>query len=319
MRRTAFFFIFISLAAAVSCNSILDNSYGTRVRSESTATDPTSAEPDTAPDEDLPRNKSTESSDTGSPPDAPPSCPNGQHLCRGQCVDVNDPFYGCGDPSCKPCSGAHGIATCQNNVCTVHVCDPGYADCNHLAADGCEADLSKPSSCGACAAACLVDHPVCAPAGPSFQCATGCPFNAPFRCGNECVSPLSSVNHCGRCNAPCPPVEHADVTCNFGTCAFTCKPKYHRCTDQCAADSDPTSCGPTCKPCPIPKNAAATCQKDACGFACLLGFGDCNKLPADGCESNFMTDPLNCGACGKSCNGGVCTNGKCKAADGGPK
>jgi hypothetical protein len=31
----------------------------------------------------------------------------------------------------------------------------------------------------------------------------------------------------------------------------------------------------------------------------LCRFGDCNGKPEDGCEVNLMTDPNNCGACGK--------------------
>lgn len=313
--------LFVSLAAAVGCNAIFDNHPATRVRSERTATetDPTSPDESASSDDDVPASTTEEGENRVTTPDpAVPTCPVGQKECRGLCVDENDPTYGCGSNSCTPCSGVHGTATCQDRQCVMQACDPGYADCNHVATDGCEADFAKPTSCGACGTACLADRPVCAPTGPSYSCATGCPINAPFRCGAECVSPLSSVNHCGACNAACLPVEHGDVSCAMGACTFKCKPKYHKCTDKCAADTDPTSCGPTCKPCPIPPNAVATCQKDACAFACLLGFGNCNTLAADGCESNLMTDPLNCGICGRSCNGGACVNGACKAADAGP-
>src|SRR5688572_4623355 len=31
-------------------------------------------------------------------------CGPSQHICHGDCVDRDDPSYGCGDPSCSPCA-----------------------------------------------------------------------------------------------------------------------------------------------------------------------------------------------------------------------
>ena len=125
------------------------------------------------------------------------------------------------------------------------------------------------------------------------------------------------MNHCGGCNQKCPDVANSTVACNAGTCHFTCKAGYHACGAVCAQVTDPNACGPTCAICPVPANATATCPSDACNFQCNAGFGNCNANAADGCEANFASDPLNCGGCGKSCNGGTCQAGVCKAADGG--
>jgi len=305
----------IALAVGIAgCNAILDNKPGTL--DPSTPTDVTPTQPDDSGDlPEVPRRGDQPPSDSGpvDPSDGggSPPCPAGQRLCHGACVGVTDPTYGCGAPSCEPCKTAHGTPTCQANKCVVQACDKGYADCNQNPEDGCETDLSKAASCGACNAVCPASAPVCTPSGNSFQCTTGCTPEAPLLCGNECVSPLTSVNHCGGCNAKCADVEHAEVACVAGACAFTCKPSYHACAGRCVVNTDPAACGPTCAVCPIPPNAAATCQADACAFKCNVGFGNCNQDPMDGCESSFATDPLNCGGCGKSCNGGTCTNGVC--------
>jgi hypothetical protein len=51
-----------------------------------------------------------------------------------------------------------------------------------------------------------------------------------------------------------------------------------------------------------------------CGLACNAGFGNCDAMTANGCEAVFVSDPLNCGVCGKSCAGQPCVNGVCAVA-----
>src|SRR5688572_29280260 len=50
-------------------------------------------------------------------------------------------------------------------------------------------------------------------------------------------------------------------------------------------------------------------EKEA-SVVCPAGFGDCN---GDGtCETNVaQSDPNNCGACGRNCDGETCTSGVC--------
>lgn len=75
------------------------------------------------------------------------------------------------------------------------------------------------------------------------------------------------------------------------------------CNDLCVSVADPFfGCeGPTCARCDAP-NATAACKVGACGVgACVAGFGDCNALPADGCEANLQTSLEHCGGCGLAC------------------
>ncbi len=273
--------------AFVGCNSILDNQSGTLVAS----TDEAGISPEPTPDANTPPNVPPDAA--GPTPDAgpPPACPAGRHICNGVCVSLLDPGYGCGDPSCTPCPSMHSSMGCAGQKCMITACDPGYADCNAKAADGCETDLSKPATCGACNAACAAANPLCAPAGPTFQCTNGCTPANPVNCGNECVDPMTSTNHCGGCNIMCPVVTNATSQCNIGVCAFTCKPSFHACAGKCPAKTDPAACGPDCLVCPIPAGGAATCTNDVCGITC--------NAPSHVCGTKCVTnDPT---ACGPAC------------------
>lgn len=144
----------------VGCNTILDNEPGTLAYAEdASATEPPGETPsDDAGGSQLPPISGSED-DAGdaTPPDENGDCPQGQHLCQGTCVSLTDPLYGCGDPSCKPCSAAHGTSACQGRTCVVAECDPGYADCNAKPKDGCERDLtSDRHDCGACGVRCVI-------------------------------------------------------------------------------------------------------------------------------------------------------------------
>ncbi len=126
---------------------------------------------------------------------------------------------------------------------------------------------------------------------------------------------MTNPNHCGGCDQKCPVIEHGESTCQNGGCKLACKTDYRACGGKCTVVTDPNACGPSCTPCPVPPNTtAATCAADTCGYAaCSANYGNCNNNAADGCETNLQTDALNCGTCGKSCNGQTCTAGVCDA------
>lgn len=302
------------VALTGACNAILDNNAGILVTTEGAGTFPAEDSGTSTPA------PTTEPVDSGStaPIDAAtlgdgglPDCPAGQHRCNGQCVSTSDPTYGCGSPACTPCVVAHGAPACVGGACAVATCDPGFANCNANPADGCEVDLSKPATCGSCTAACPATTPVCAPVGGTYQCGTGCPPTAPTRCGDECVDLLTSANHCGTCPNVCAPVENATVACTTGVCTFTCRPDFRACGGRCTAVTDPAACGPGCVVCPPAANARPTCAADVCRFECNMGFGDCDALPANGCEANFANNPAHCGGCNRPCPSGVCNAGVC--------
>src|SRR5690349_15561385 len=49
-------------------------------------------------------------------------------------------------------------------------------------------------------------------------------------------------------------------------------------------------------------HAAAACSGGQCQpGACDPGWGDCNQMGGDGCETNLLVDPQSCTACGMAC------------------
>lgn len=155
--------------------------------------------------------------------------------------------------------------------------------------------------------------------GPAM-CSTGrgdCNESAADGCETDLTN---SKDHCGACDAACPGVPSANVTCQSGKCVNTC----FLGTGDCDGDTkngcetntneDPKNCGTCGAPaCADGPNGVASCEGGSCAFACNAGFGDCNDQP--GCETAVTTDPLNCGACGINCGQGAsCKNGACECA-----
>lgn len=302
----------LAIFVVAGCNAILDNRDGTLASSEVNATNPpeTEAGPDTSapfiPEDAAPQDAAVD--------DAMPPCPSGTQRCDGVCVSANDPAYGCGSATCKPCSSAHATAACQGGACVVAACEAGYADCNAQPNDGCEKDLSKSTSCGGCNVACPSAAPFCTPGEGTFHCANGCPPTAPLLCGTECVDPTTTVNHCGSCPVACPAPPNGTAACTAATCSFLCAPAFHACGNACVPKTSPTACGPTCVVCPVPPNAVATCVADACGMTCKGMSADCDGNPANGCEADTKDDPQHCGDCTTVCPSNKCKNGKCEPA-----
>src|SRR5690606_7643643 len=55
--------------------------------------------------------------------------------------------------------------------------------------------------------------------------------------------------------------------------------------------------------------STATCLGGRC---CMAGYRDCDADPTNSCETDVMTDELNCGTCGMTCAAGEsCYGGAC--------
>ncbi len=68
----------------------------------------------------------------------------------------------------------------------------------------------------------------------------------------------------------------------------------------------------TCGPCAQLANAEEpACRGGRCAYTCKAGFGLCGATPEAGCL-DIMRSPEHCGACGRSCRGGTCNNGRCE-------
>lgn len=297
----------------VACNAILgtDEAYlAEEVKDSGTAT--------TLPTQSEPAPTATSSSparieDAEAPIDAGP-CAGGQKLCQGMCVSILDPLFGCNTESCEPCSLPSAKAVCAGGRCAVGECSTGFADCNRDTTDGCETDLSRAETCGACNAVCPVAAPLCVPELPAFRCATGCNEGAPTLCGAQCVDLQTSATHCGACNHACPAPANGDAVCGGASCGIRCRTGFHACGGACLADTSVEACGASCTPCAGGANATPSCDGRACKLTCTAGWADCDLNLANGCESRAADDPANCGGCGKACKANeTCAAGKCKA------
>jgi len=180
------------------------------------------------------------------------SCPGTQVDCNGECVDpqTNPDFCGV-DATCGGGEVCDANEMCVGGSCT---CEPGHADCDGSAANGCETFTDNDRQfCGADTActggtACA-DGEVCV----SGSCQLNCPVGQ-VNCGGTCVDPDEDRTHCGAagaCNDPsaasadyegdvCDPGE----VCNLGTCELSCSTSLDNCSGSCVdVDVDAQNCG----------------------------------------------------------------------------
>lgn len=170
----------------------------------------------------------------GTSPLADGGCPPDKKACNGACVQIS-PEFGCGGPDCTPCSLATtmGVRCDTGGACVPSGCAQGFDDCDKDPANGCETDLSRKESCGACGKACP-EGTLCAPGG----CVSDCPGTL-VACGGSCVDTTKSAAHCGGCNQACDGGANGDPACSASTCALTCRTGFADCTNNpaksCAA------------------------------------------------------------------------------------
>jgi hypothetical protein len=241
----------------------------------------------------------SDSADAAKPPDGDAGCPTGTRLCGSLCEQATDPAYGCGDPSCAPCSIANGTAACSSGTCAVGTCDPNHKDCNSKGVDGCETDITTVQNCGGCNAPC--------PNGYSCQnknCVSGCAFPL---CGGVCYDFNDDPTHCGNCTTTCgvTPSMHATPACDAGACSYSCNPPYADCDGPAAGNGcetnlagDPQHCGTCGTNCFVgaPAHTVPACSSFTCNYnTCAGTFVSCGGGP-----------PCYCDTASYNCIGGNC-------------
>ncbi|MDI3287341.1 serine/threonine-protein kinase [Polyangium sp. 15x6] len=193
-------------------------------------------------------------------------------------------------------AGVFVTASARPDVITP-MCDPRKGDCDGAMLNGCETDLTRVESCGACGVRCINEH-------GSTSCVGG--FCAPVCAegfadcdgerANGCEADLGAPANCGKCGNACTN-QHGDIACVAGQCAPTCQPGFMDCdgnlTIGCETDvvSSALHCGICGRGCNTIAGDSSTCQEGICKANCDPGRHDCNGDPADGCEVDAQAQP----------------------------
>ena len=218
-------------------------------------------------------------------------------------------------------------ASCSGSACVLIAssCDVGFADCNGLAADGCEVDLTRDAShCGTCPNVCSAPSGI--PSCVAGRCTiASCPSGTSDCDGNAtngCEVNTASPSTCGTCGAlfDCNVrTAHATgLSCSLmpPACNYTsCESGFANCdgdrSNGCeVANRAVNSCGACGSIQDCSSIAALTNQvmprcsmSGNCNFSgCASGYGDCTFAP--GCETR-LDSPTSCGSCASDCTTSV--------------
>lgn len=211
-------------------------------------------------------------------------------------------------------------------------CPEGFADCDGVAANGCERDVrTDTANCGSCSRECFFGHATgacVAGACAVTMCETSygdCDGDA----SNGCETELRTTANCGACGMACAePGPGATVVCISGACVYDlqmCPTGRINCngtaSDGCEIEilSDVNNCGGCRSRCQALNTSASTCVGGRCRVeTCTAPFADCDGRYDNGCEVSLGTSTMNCGACGRVCttaNGfPLCAAGECGIA-----
>jgi hypothetical protein len=256
------------------------------------------------------------------------SCADGWGDCDGNgssgCEQRLDSVSHCG--ACgSACDRKNAVMRCDDGGCVFVQCEPGFGDCNQNASspegDGCETPLDTPEHCGSCELACSGTTRYCS--GGRCTSLVCDPDRADCDADNMvCETNLRSITNCGACGATCGPLANAAASCGSGQCTGTCDPGFRDCDNSLSNGCETnvrtlTSCGGCGTPCAY-ANAATSCTSGSCSLSsCNAGYGNCNGLPSDGCETRLNTTG-DCGQCGRACNlanaAPSCSSGACRVS-----
>ena len=260
------------------------------------------------------------------------SCAAGFGDCDGTAsngceADVAGSLTNCG--ACgSHCAPANATGRCVAGACGVASCNAGFANCDGVASNGCETDVTTTlSSCGTCGTACAPPNAVGACVAGSCT-VVSCSANwgdCDGLASNGCETDLRTTpGHCGTCLTHCT-YPNATALCQAGGCAFgACAPGFSDCDGDpstgCEVEtaSNVASCGLCGRVC-TRNNATPGCVAGMCRIDhCDPGSANCNGTDADGCEVDINASLGNCGACGHACSlahaTALCDTGNCAVA-----
>jgi hypothetical protein len=265
-------------------------------------------------------------------------CPSGLGACD------SDPNNGCetniftSNQHCGDCDNAcdplNASGQCVGGTCELGPCDPYFANCDSMPANGCEVPLlSDTLNCGMCGNDCNKANTNAFCNGGNCNI-TGCLNNyadCNLLASDGCETNLANtMAHCGGCNLACD-LANASESCipslqtGLGVCTLNaCNAGYQNCNlspaDGCEINTtnDVANCGNCFSPCNF-ANAGASCVNSTCQLGqCNPGYANCDNNALTGCEVNLLGDKDHCGNCATDCDlvfpntVTSCTNGACQ-------
>ncbi len=216
-------------------------------------------------------------------------CSTTTRCCSGKCVDLQTTAAHCG--TCATACGAqNGAAKCLAGVCSI-TCSSGFGDCNAMAKDGCETDLSvSVDHCGSCTNVCMAPHAssLC----ERSLCLQSACLDGYGDCtaAEGCETDLKvSMANCGACGKKCEVVDGVGLCTQSACTVASCNPGFGDCdllaatgceTDLKVTATDCGSCGMAC-------NTGYKCKDSKCVAPEILFYGG-----AIGISAQLATDAV---------------------------
>ena len=212
------------------------------------------------------------------PPDAPPSAGDGCAAQPEDCNSRDDDCDGAVDEDFDLASdprhcGACGVA-CPNAggapaPCVLGACEapcpPDTGECDGDTSTGCETDLTRPTSCGACESVCSPPA-ACGPTPSGYACVGGCEASL-TACDGTCVDLTTSTDHCGGCGNACLDDDHGEIACVAGECVVVeCGDFFDDCNGVAAdgCETDLSTAMLSCGACGAACNDGQVCAGGTC-------------------------------------------------------
>ena len=234
------------------------------------------------------------------------NCPADSSTCQSACAAGLTLSRQKCDAQVGPCQVG---MICCNGACT-NVSDDPY-NCGQCGVSCASGQICRNGACIARSCS-LADLRQCYQRVQAdyYICAENCPSGS-NPCQDRCFDAVAKGRH-----------EYCDII-------FRCPVDTRCCNGYCTNLSTSLQhCGACGHACPVPVNSTPTCANGACGFVCnaeyfACGSGCCEagKACCQASCTDLMSDPRNCGACGRVCPAppnatGICTNGRCEPAGG---
>jgi hypothetical protein len=209
--------------------------------------------------------------------------------------DSGDDGSGDGGPATPTVCGSD--ADCEG-LASTSICDTKSGYCTECIADR-EEELNR---CG--------EGLYCDMAG---HCAIGCATDADCL-GLTCDLASHACTGCTSDLDCAPGATCSESACVPGcTAARACPTGFSCCDGLCRSFfTDTSSCGG----CGVACEENGSCINGICGPGpCEAGLGECDGDAANGCETDLVSNPTNCGRCRAVCASGLCSGGICTSSD----